>query len=593
MPVVLLAKLVAELLPPDSGLLLALAGTDGRLLGQVHAPAAPACPTGMDGAEDRTITHLDELLDLYAHEPETERFACSGGCCAATVLRSESDGGSVPMPFSALPASARPVSGLLFASCRPERYSPEAAKFMRLALDSLAKVWQCRSAEQNLLERLRFAESIVRSMSSGFLILTPELRVTAANPAAAELLQTTEKKLINAKLTDLIFSELQVRRVFSTGKPLIDEEVFIKLAGKTVHILKTCVPVFNARGEVIAALDHFREIKEVRQLVSRTSGTSASFSFEDIIYSSRAMGEAVEMARLAAGNSLSVLIHGESGTGKELFAHAIHQASSRHCAPFIVIDCASMPRELVESELFGYVEGAFTGARRGGRPGKFELANNGTIFLDELGELPLEMQSRLLRVLQSRQVVRLGGVEHIPVDIRIIAATNRNLHEEVRLGNFRADLFHRLNVLVIQIPPLRSNPEDILVLAEYFLDKYRSRFNRPELTLSQAVREELQSSAWPGNARELENAVARAVQLCRDKIEPGHVRLNSPAPGERPRAEALFSTPDFSLDDIERKAFQNAVAACNGNISDAARRLGVARSTVYKKLRPVRSPELR
>jgi transcriptional regulator with PAS, ATPase and Fis domain len=497
------------------------------------------------------------------------------------------------VPFAASSASGQPVSGLLLASCRPERYSPETAKFMRLALDSLARIWQYRSAEQKLLERVRFAENIVRSMSSGFLILTPELRVTAANPAAAELLQTTEKKLVNAKLTDLIFSELQVRRVFSTGKPLIDEEVFIKLADKTVHITKTCVPVFNARGEVIAALDHFREIKETRQLVSRISGTSASFSFEDIVYSSRAMGEAVEMARLAAGNSLSVLIHGDSGTGKELFAHAIHQASSRHCAPFIVIDCASMPRELVESELFGYVEGAFTGARRGGRPGKFELANGGTIFLDELGELPLELQSRLLRVLQNHQVVRLGGVEHIPVDIRIIAATNRNLHEEVRLGNFRADLFHRLNVLVIQIPPLRSSPEDILVLAEYFLDKYRARFNRPELTLSPAVREELQSRSWPGNARELENAVARAVQLCRDKIELRHIQLSSPVPGERPRADPFLSPLDFSLDEIERKAFQNAVAACNGNISGAARRLGVARSTVYKKLRPIRSLELR
>ncbi|MDR1686714.1 MAG: sigma 54-interacting transcriptional regulator [Desulfovibrio sp.] len=488
------------------------------------------------------------------------------------------------MPFTAPSETERTAFWLLLASCPPAEASPERIAFMNSALNCLACAWQCRYTERKFFEQVHFVENIVRSMSSGFLILTPELRVTAANKAAAELLQTTEKKLVGAKLTDLIFSKLKVRRVFSTGEPLIDEEVFIKLANKTVHILKTCVPVFNMQGEVIAALDHFREIKEAHRMVSRISGTRAGFSFDDIIYGSRVMDEAVELARLASKNSLSVLIHGESGTGKELFAHAIHQSSSRHAAPFIVIDCASMPRELVESELFGYVEGAFTGARRGGRPGKFELADSGTIFLDELGELPLELQSRLLRVLQSREVVRLGGVERMPVDIRIIAATNRNLYEEVRLGNFRADLFHRLNVLVIHIPPLRSRPEDIKILSEYFLGKYRARFNMPDLHLTAEVHAELQARAWPGNARELENTIARAVHVCRGRIEPVHIRLNVPSPIDPPASDSCPSSLIRSLHDIEHNAFKEAVAACNGNISRAARRLGVARSTVYKKL---------
>jgi transcriptional regulator with PAS, ATPase and Fis domain len=299
------------------------------------------------------------------------------------------------------------------------------------------------------------------------------------------------------------------------------------------------------------------------------------------------MEEAVELARMAASSNLSVLIHGESGSGKERFAHAMHHASSRNAAPFVVIDCASMPRDLVESELFGYAEGAFTGAIRGGRPGKFELANGGTVFLDELSELPLELQSRLLRVLQNREIVRLGGAEPLPVDIRVIAATNRDLYEEVRRGNFRADLFHRLNVLAIQIPPLRSRPEDITTLARHFLEKYKRRFKRPDLEFSPEVLPVLQGRAWPGNARELDNAIARATQLSRNRIEAEHVRQSENPVREMP--PPLMATPAAaqpkSLEEIERDVFRETIAACNGNISQAARMLGVARSTIYKKLR--------
>ena len=581
--------MIADIAPPNSlpSLYLALVGNSGQILDKHVA---------LSGLPDHNmlteaIPHLEELRATIENGKKKKPFyVCPHACCMAVPIVRHTPCLS-PLPPSSRSKERLPLDkGFMAAHPICEDWPQSTFVLTQVTLASLGRELCSRIRMDELADRIQFAENIVWSMSSGFIVLLPDLTVTHANPAAAEILQTTEDKLIGGKLTEFIFSPLKVRKVFKTGKPLIDEEQFIKLAGTTVHILKTCVPVFSEQGEVIAVLDHFRRIKEAHQLVSKFSGTKAGFTFDDIIYSSKAMEEAVELARMAASSNLSVLINGESGTGKEMFAHAIHQASSRNAAPFVVIDCASMPRELVESELFGYAEGAFTGAIRGGRPGKFELANGGTVFLDELGELPLELQSRLLRVLQNREVARLGGAEPLPVDIRVIAATNRDLHEEVRRGAFRADLFHRLNVLTIQIPPLRSRPEDISTLAEYFLVKYKARFKRPELTLSPEVLSVLQSRTWPGNARELDNTIVRAIQLCRNRIEEEHVRHN-----EKPVREIMAAMPMPSLADtnmqpttlaeIERKALKETVAACNGNISQAAKLLGVARSTIYKKLR--------
>ncbi|MGE4527234.1 MAG: sigma-54 interaction domain-containing protein [Rhodospirillaceae bacterium] len=591
MPCPTLAELTMELLPPGvlPGLHMALVDDDGRIL-DIHTIASDdPGQTSLPGK----IPHLAELRKLMAAAKGNHSgpVFCSEGCCMAIPLAAHGP------QLSRTPLSPCGKTGLtmdkgfMAASPMREDWPSATAALAQVVLASLSRELANRIRMEEMRERDRFSESIVSSMSSGFIVLLPDLTVTHANPPAAKILHTTEKKLVGHKLTEFIFSDLKVRKVFQTGKPLIDEEVFIKLADGTVHILKTCVPMFNERGEIIAVLDHFRQIKDAHQLVSRLSGTKASFSFDDIIFGSEAMSTVVELARMAASSNLSVLLHGESGTGKEMFAHAIHQGSSRNAAPFVVIDCASMPRDLVESELFGYAEGTFTGAVRGGRPGKFELANGGTVFLDELGELPLELQSRLLRVLHNRVVVRLGGAEPLPVDIRVIAATNRDLHEEVRRGNFRADLFYRLNVLTIQIPSLRSRPEDIELLARHFFEKYKVRFMKPNLEISPEALSVLQSRPWPGNARELDNTMARAVYLCRDRIEPEHVWQNhtpykagAAEPEIPPSAEAALATP-VSLQDIQRKAIEDTIAACDGNVSLAARRLGVARSTIYKQLR--------
>ncbi|CAK7019378.1 MAG: Anaerobic nitric oxide reductase transcription regulator NorR [Desulfovibrio sp.] len=594
MPYPTLAELTAELAPPGAfpPFHVVLADSAGAIRDRHTSP--PLSPNHEPAPE--TIPHLAELRELLAAAGSVRSVSCPYGCCMAAPLTPYFPDSS-PLPPSTRLKGRHPLdSGFVAAATIRCDWSAPAVDMMRLLLTALGKAVQSRAKLAEMADRLKFAENIVWSMSSGFVVLLPDLTITHANPAAADILQSTEERLIGHKLTEFILSDLKVRKVFKSGKPLVDEEQFIKLADRTVHILKTCVPVFDENGEVIAVLDHFRRINEAHQLVSRLSGTRASFSFEDIVYTSEVMGTAVELARMAASSNISVLIHGESGTGKELFAHAIHQASQRNQAPFVVIDCASMPRDLVESELFGYAEGAFTGALRGGRPGKFELANGGTVFLDELGELPLELQSRFLRVLQNREVVRLGGADPLPVDIRIIAATNRDLYEEVRRGTFREDLFHRLNVLAIQIPPLRSRPEDIETLARYFFDKYKIRFKKPGLELTPEILAILRERQWPGNARELDNAIVRAVQLCRDRIDPEHLRqyTHHAAPVREciPVQNAFAAPPSSSplqtasLEEIERKAFEDTITACNGNVSQAARVLGVARSTIYKKLRP-------
>lgn len=455
------------------------------------------------------------------------------------------------------------------------------------------------------VERLRhktqidFARNIIRSMDSSFLVLDADLTIIGANPAACGLLGLPEERLVGSKASDVVFSKLIVQEARDSRRAIKDREAFIKLKNKTLHILKTAIPVFGQDGSVIAVLDHFREIKETRQLVSRMSGTRAIFTFEDIIHKCTGMADIISMGRMAATNVLSVLISGESGTGKELFAHAIHLASERRNAPFVVIDCASMPRELVPSELFGYEEGAFTGSRRGGMPGKFELANGGTIFLDELGELPLEVQAQFLRVLQCREVTRISGKEALPIDIRVISATNRELSQEVRLGNFREDLFYRLNVLSLHIPPLRSRQEDIEPLAMLFVDKYAARFNR-KFRLAPEALHALQAHPWPGNVRELENAIARAVHLHGNTVGNGDVIGDIPLLSPlRATDNAAVSVPQgmrcvscgadaggtiTPFRDLEIQAIQKAIAASNGNISRAAQMLGVARSTIYKKI---------
>ncbi len=296
----------------------------------------------------------------------------------------------------------------------------------------------------------------------------------------------------------------------------------------------------------------------------------------EIVYKSKAMEQVMEIVRRVAPTGTTVLITGESGTGKELIARAIHILSGRK-GRFVPVSCAAIPEHLIESELFGYEKGAFTGAVRS-KPGKFELAHQGTLFLDEIGEMPLNLQVKLLRVLQDKEIERLGSTKAVKVDIRIVAATNRELEKLVKEGKFREDLFYRLNVVRIHIPPLRERREDIIPLAEHFLKVFSREMHKPIEGFSREAKQLLLSYDWPGNVRELQNAVERAVVL---------TRYNFIMPEDLPIARTSDSdrVQSLRLEDVERAHIKKVLEMTEYNISRAAELLGIHRNTLREKMK--------
>ena len=314
---------------------------------------------------------------------------------------------------------------------------------------------------------------------------------------------------------------------------------------------------------------------------------SARYDFSRILGRSPALLRAIELARTAARNSLPVVLYGESGTGKELFAQAIHSASERRGERFVPVNCGSIPAQLIEAELFGYEAGTFTGARRNGNPGRFEDADGGTLFLDEVSELPPQAQTALLRVLQEREVVRLGGSTPRGVDVRVIAATNKPLEEEVQARRFRRDLFYRLNVFFIAVPPLRERgDEDLALLAGVFLKEAEGEVQRFGLTLAPAALAALQAHPWPGNVRELKNVLLRAAAIAPDTcIRPDDLVLEAGAPHAYALGPAVAGPPPRDVaPESERDALVVVLDACGWNVARAAERLGVSRMTLYRRL---------
>ena len=323
-----------------------------------------------------------------------------------------------------------------------------------------------------------------------------------------------------------------------------------------------------------------REIKHLHSAVNRVIGNVASYSFDDIITGNSKMLEVIESAKKMAKTKCSILIEGESGTGKELFAQATHNYSSFSEGPFVAINCASLPKDLLESELFGYEKGAFTGASKEGNPGKFELAEGGTIFLDEIGELPLEVQSKLLRVLDDYKVRRIGGKSEKKLNLRVVAATNRNLLEEVKNKNFRQDLYYRLNVLKIDIPPLRERREDIELSANYFLGKLNGEHNKNVVKkFSPEFISYLKEYNWNGNVRELQNVIERAYYLCDERI------ITEKYLSENILRKELLNLDVVSLEDTEKGNIIKMIMKCNGNVIEAGKNLNLSKSTIYRKIK--------
>ncbi|WP_425538949.1 sigma-54 interaction domain-containing protein [Microaceticoccus formicicus] len=361
----------------------------------------------------------------------------------------------------------------------------------------------------------------IDSSSDGILISDNQGYVVYLNDAYEETTGLTRKELVGNSLNDLLEAGIINKALSLT---VIKDKKRVSTIHKYVSgksALTTASPIMDSKNELIGVVSNTRNITDLINLRNELSDTrklTIKYSEEirrlreqviedkDFIYSSKEMDKTVRLASRVARYDTTVLIHGESGTGKEVLAKFIHTGSPRNEEPFIKVNCAAIPKDLFESELFGYEGGAFTGAGKEGKPGMFELANGGTILLDEIGELPLPVQSKLLRVIQERELFRVGGKEPINLDVRILAATNRDLKQEVLDGNFREDLFFRLNVIPITIPPLRDRREDIPELIVYFLEKLNRKYKRT-VTISPKATEALTSHTWPGNVRELENLI--------------------------------------------------------------------------------------
>lgn len=312
---------------------------------------------------------------------------------------------------------------------------------------------------------------------------------------------------------------------------------------------------------------------------------NSEYTFDQIIGESDKIQTAKNLAQRAARTSSTVLIMGESGTGKEIFAHAIHNAGLRRQGPFVKVNCAAVPETLLESELFGYAEGAFTGARKGGKPGKFELANRGTIFLDEIGDMSLNMQAKLLRVIQEREVERVGGTQIIKIDVRVIAATNRDLRQMVEENKFRRDLFYRLNVVVLELPPLRERIEDLDLLLSYLIARLNSNLSTQVMLVSDDAKDVLRQYAWPGNIRELENILERTMNISDDRvIQPEHLPVQLRRAVGETKGGAGQKTLEEALQTAEKEIILNALRQAGGNKMQAARVLNIHRSVLYKKL---------
>jgi transcriptional regulator of acetoin/glycerol metabolism len=434
--------------------------------------------------------------------------------------------------------------------------------------------------------------SFFNMVSDGVLILDRNGVVTELNPAAERIFARQRSELTGVKLEKLLTGDETNRKAgLDKGKSRSETEILLDTGNGPCRCLASVEPIVNEQESFTGSFVTLRPVKAVQHMVQRYSGYSASLQFSDIIGRSREMEEAVELAKLSAQSASNVLLQGESGTGKEIFAQAIHNRSGRRNAPFIPLNCGAIPRELVGSELFGYEEGAFTGAGKGGKPGKFELVAGGTFFLDEIGDMPLEQQAVLLRVIQERSMTRIGGIKVIPVDVRLICATHKNLLEQVRKGTFRQDLYYRLNVMSITIPPLRERHEDIPLLFQHFLDRL-CRDRGQVLTVGDDVMHYLYSYPWPGNVRELQNVVERATnlavngvvtvhQLPAELVNPwGHIETEHPVPP--PAADHRHRR--HLRREREKQQIMQLLDIHDGNVTQVARKLGVSRKTIYNRM---------
>lgn len=453
------------------------------------------------------------------------------------------------------------------------------------AIKQAQQIGRIRSREQERFELLR---TIINSSTDGILAVDERSRITILNPVAEEVFRLRAGEALGRNVGEVI-PNTRLPLIVARGEAEIGE---IQKIGQRVIATKR-VPI-KLNEKVVGAIANFQDVTQLQRYEQSVrqklyaKGLVAKFTLEQVIGTSAVMEEIKKWVRQYAGTDSTVLITGESGTGKELLAQSIHNLGRRSGGPFVAVNCAALPENLLESELFGYEEGAFTGAKKGGKAGLCELSHGGTLFLDEVGEMPLALQARLLRVLQEKEVMRLGADRVIPIDIRIIAATNQDLLQLIQERRFRNDLYYRLDILRLHVPPLRERIEDIPLLVRHFLNKHS--LARPEnVDICEAAVDKLKHCRWPGNVRELTNILERAVLLSEGSVITKETICNILG------AASENSTDDIKgktlLQSLEMETIRRILQEEDYNYARAAERLGINRTTLWRKLRSSRSRE--
>ena len=475
------------------------------------------------------------------------------------------------------------IIGVLHLNINTEEHTQSMVK---MAANAIADKYWNKLYQKKLNDERQLAFNIMNNLSYGLFAINLNEKIHWVNDTACRSLNIRRTSLLRINITDIIPGWKEIKHLLDSDKRLTDEEFTLNINKQDEKYILNAYTVKDLNNKIVGYVITLRPFSRMIKMLGRYSLNNSYFTFSNIIGKSDALKHAIKIAKTAANSPSTILISGESGTGKEVFAQAIHNQSRCKENNFVAINCGAISSSLIESELFGYEEGAFTGALKKGRPGKFELADKGTIFLDEIAEMPLEMQVKLLRAIQEKSITRVGGSKEIAIDVRIIAATNKDLREEMSKGTFRSDLFYRLSVIPIHLPSLKQRPEDIPELIQFFLKQKGQLLTKPIPELSTDTMNQLKKYHWPGNVRELENTMEKLVlfdgQLPLDVTETSS-ESNLVEPTDK-QSEIVEFAPT-SLEHSEKEVIANTLNYFNWNISKCASSLGIGRNTLYDKIK--------
>ena len=477
------------------------------------------------------------------------------------------------------------IIGTLNLTGNSKLVHPHTLGLVVAAVKSIESQMNSEKVKNELVKSYSYMNTVMNSMDYGIIAIDVNGVVGNINMASCAMLKIVKEEIMNNSIEKVLDNWEHIFNQVKEQKDYHDEEIVLIRQGARERYALSAYAIKGEKNEFLGMVLTIKEIQRVLNLVNKYTGGRARYVFGDIIGKSSSIKNVIDNARNIASSPSTILIEGESGTGKEVLAQSIHNASDRKNNSFVAINCGAIPKNLIESELFGYEDGAFTGAKRGGMPGKFELANGGTLFLDEIGEMPLDMQVNLLRVLQEGSVTRIGSSRYIPIDVRIIAATNKELRKEIEKGTFRRDLYYRLSVIPIWLPPLRDREDDIMLLFEHFLSVKAEKLRKPIPSISDEIYRNILTYNWPGNIREIENFVENIVNL------DGNTTFDIENKQDEVRCITKYvnkiSDEQYicSLEELEKKAIIASIKKFDGNITKVAKVLGISRNTLYVKIK--------